>query len=251
MVSMRRRWTWVFVATAALTLLSCTGGDDEDSDGGRSPTATEPPSAGGAVAASASASVPQATSTPTPADEFATVLGRLNEAVYRIDYAFTTRTGGQEFAGGLTWIRAADGRERFETSSEQAGDAFRLVVITDADGGRVTCFDVGGFSSCFRGDDGPLAEIPNPTQILFQNVLDPDRIDSVRETATRQILGLDVTCYEVDAGGGSSEACIADGNLLLSASWTAPNGDGGGFEASEFGTDITDEDFEPIAPIAN
>ena len=188
--------------------------------------------------------------TTDPAEEFSAVLDRLGASEYRIDYGFTTRSGGQEFAGVLTWIRAADGRERFETSSEQGGESFLLVVITEANGDQVTCFDVGGFESCFRGDDGAFADLPNPTEIIFQNVLDPERIDGVRETETRQILGVETTCYEVDAGGGTSEACIAEGNLLLSASWTAANGDGGGFEASEFTTSVTDEDFEPIAPIA-
>lgn len=237
---MRRLLALACVAVVTVVLVACSG--DDDGDASPTGTATAP---SGAVSRQTATVAP----TPTPAEEFTAVLERLDDAEYRISYAFTTEAGGLEFTGGLTWIRAADGRERFETSSEQGDQQFLLVVITDAAGEQITCFDVGGIDGCFRGDDGAFAELPNPTEIIFQNVLDPERIDGVRETTSREVLGMETTCYEVDAGGGTSEACIGEGNLLLSASWTGPNGDGGGFEASEFSTDVSDEDFEPIAPI--
>lgn len=242
----------VAIAVALVGLVAC-GGDSDDGDGDGSPTAAATGSAPAATETTTPGAAVPDTATPdptaSPAEEFTAVLERLDDAEYRISYAFTTEASGQSFTGALTWIRAADGRERFETSSEQGGERFLLVVITEADGEQVTCFDVGGFESCFRGEDGPFAELPNPTEIIFQNVIEPDRIDGVRETESRTILGMETTCYEVDAGGGTSEACIGEGNLLLSASWRAPNGDGGGFEASEFSTTVSDEDFEPIAPI--
>ncbi len=230
-----RRWLGsglVLVATVALA--ACSGGGDDD--GGRN--------------ASATTSEPEATEEPTsPEDAFAEVLSRLGESEYRITYTFTTTAGGEEFIGELTWVRAEDGRERSETTSEQGGQAFTLILIRDQAGKRVTCFEVSGFVSCFEGEEGPLGEIPNPTEIIFDNVLDADRIDGVRETGTREIAGFEATCYEIDAGSGASEACVGEGNILLSATWTAPNGDGGGFEASEFSTEVTDEDFEPAGPI--
>jgi hypothetical protein len=235
----------VLASAALAALAACTGGDDDASPTPAPSTEATTPSAGGSAAAATTEA------TPGPADDFASILERIAGSEYRIAYTFTSRAGGEEFTGELIWVRAADGRERFETSSDQAGEEFQLVVITGADGAQVTCFDVGGFQNCFSGDDGPFADIPNPTQIIFENVLDPDSIDGVRETASRRILGIDTTCYEVDAGGGTSEACIAEGDFLLYASWTAANGDGGGFEASEFSTDVSDDDFEPLTTVTS
>lgn len=244
-----RRWLgFGFVLVAAVALAACSGGDDdEENDGGGDASATPTATASGGVAVT---SEPAATvGTPSPEDEFAVVLSRLGDSEFRITYTFTSTVGGQEFTGELTWIRAKDGRQRFETSTEQADQAVTLTLIDDAAGGRISCFEVGGLASCFGGEDGPSSEIPNPTEAIFDNVLDPDRISGVRETETREIAGIEATCYEVDAGEGTSEACIGEGNFLLSASWTAPSGDGGGFEASEFSTDVNDEDFEPAGPI--
>ena len=179
------------------------------------------------------------------------MLNQLSDAEYRITYTFTSMTAGEEFTGALTWIRADDGRERFDTSSEQGEEQFQLVVITDPAAGQVTCFDVGGFANCFQGDDGPFADLPNPTEIIFQNVLDPDRVDGVRVTASRQILGVDTTCYEVIVDESTSEACFGEGNLLFAANWTGPSGDGGRLEATEVSTEVQDGDFEPTAPIAD
>jgi hypothetical protein len=225
-----RRWSGL----AALTLLvaalaACSGGGDDEPS---SPTAT---SVGGGSAAAA----------------FTRVLDGLSSAEYRINYVFTTRVGDQDLEGTLIWARAADGRERFETGSQQGDEDFTLVVITDAGGEQVTCFAVSGFDSCFTGDSGPFAEIPNPTEIVFQNVLDPAQIDAVRDAGTRTILGMDTTCYEVEMEAGTTEACIAEGDLLLAASWTGPNGDGGSLEATEFSTSTSEADFERTGPIVN
>jgi hypothetical protein len=94
-----------------------------------------------------------------------------------------------------------------------------------------------------------VGDVPNPTQVIFDHVLDPNGIAEARRTSTREIAGIEATCYEVGAGDGRSEACIGEGGVVLSVSWTGPNGDGGCFEASEFSTDVSDEDFEPAGPI--
>ena len=232
---MQRPLIYVYLLVAALVLVSCTGGDAAPNG-----QATGEPSATAEPTAVGSADV---------AAEFAQLLRQRDNEQYRIRYEFTTRAAGQEFAGALTWIRAADGRERFETSSEQAGEAFTLILIRDAAGELLTCFEVGGFASCFEGEDGLAGEIPNPTQVIFDHVLDPAGITDARRTSTREIAEIEATCYEVDAGDGTSEACIGEGGVVLSANWTASNGDGGGFEASEFSTDVSDEDFEPAGPI--
>jgi len=233
-----RAWSGLAVLLAALAMSTACSGDNKDATASVSPTAST-------TAASATVSA------ASPADAFAAVLAGFSTAQFRISYTFTTRSADQEFVGALTWVRAADGRERFETSSQQGDEAFELVVITDAAGEQVTCFAVSGFDSCFAGDDGPFGEIPNPTEIVFQNVLDPLRIDGVRATATRTILGRDAVCTEVDTDEGTSEACIAEGNLLLMASWTAPNGDGGSLEATELSTEVSDADFAPTGPISD
>lgn len=219
---------------AVLMLVSCTGGDDGDA----TPTGQ-------------ATGEPSVTAEPTTdaAAEFAQLLRLRDGAQYHVSYEFTTTAVGQEFTGVLTWIRATDGRERFETSSEQAGEAFTLILIRDAAGDLLTCFEVGGFTSCFAGEDGLVGDVPNPTQVILDNVLDPDGVTDARRTSMREIAGIEATCYEVNAGDGTSEACIGEGGVVLSASWTGPNGDGGGFEASEFSTDVSDEDFEPAGPI--
>lgn len=228
---MQPRFVLATLLALALVTAACTGGDDGPLDS--SPTAT-------ATAPSLSA-----------AQDFAAVVTGLDGTNYNISYDFTTQASGVEFSGALTWIRAADGRERFETSSEQGGEAFSLVVIRDAAGEQVTCFNVGGFESCFEGDDGAFADLPNPTEIVFQNVLAPGQVTDVRATSSREILGLTTTCYAISASGGTSEACIAEGNLLLAASWSAPSGDTGGVEATAFSTSVADEDFEPTVPVGD
>ena len=236
-----RRWFGIALFAAALLGSACTGGDDGNATAGSTTTATD-----GAPSATATGapSEPATPGEPSEAEQFQGILGALDRAEYTIRYELVSTFDGQRLIGELRWVRAADGRERFETSGEQGGQQFRLIVITDAAGVETTCFNFGGFMECLDSNSSPVGDIPNPAEIIFSNIRDPERIAGVTHVESRTILGVEAECYRFTEGGVTSEACVDPENLLLYAEYADANGDGGSMEALELSASADDSEFE-------
>lgn len=229
---MRIAW-FLVVASACLLAAACTGGSDDRPEVSPSPAAT-----------SATATAATATVRPrTVMDDLVDAVSSPAASASQIEYRVSTTVGGEEFADNLIWTRATDGRERLETTSEQADESFSLVMIRDATGEQTTCFDVSGFQDCVAGSDGPFGEIEDPHALTFRNALDSGQA-TVGDTSTEQILGVSSICYELTSERTTASICIGEGHLLLSAEWSDESGDGGGLVAVALTTELASDAFD-------
>ncbi len=227
---MRIAWSSV-VVLACLLAAACTGGSDDGSDGSPTSSATSPTGT--------------ATARPrTPMDDLLDALSGPAAGPSQIEYRVTTTVGGEEFADTLIWARAADGRERLETTSEQAEESFSLVMVRDAAGEQLTCLSVSGFRDCVAGDEGPFGEIEDPHALALKNGL-ASADATLGRTSTEQILGIASTCYELTSEGAMATVCIGEGDLLLSAEWSSEGGDGGGLVAVAVTSELASDAFDP------
>ena len=229
---MKRSFGLTLLAAALLALSACSGDSEPDASG--TPTDGHTVTPGVEL---------------TDSEAFALALAGLESGSYRVVYQFTASAAGQDFDGTLTWVRADDGRARFETTAIQAGETVTLIVIADAEGGELLCMDLAGAGNCFDPETSPIVgSTPNPALLILEGIADKTRLSDVTRSGSETILGIAANCFRYEGADGATEACIGAQGFLLRAEWSAA-GQSARLEAIKFSDDVSDEDFETPYPI--
>lgn len=234
------RWLAVPVIAVALVSAACGGDEDAGDDG----DATETTATTAATTEATTAATTEATETEAAGGDttdLASIFEGFGTATFNVTYDLESDDPDQDMVGDWTWIQDNDGsRTRFEIESE--GETVIMITTEDQ---SIVCAE----GACFDAAGAMGGAIPNIGDVFNEGIEDV-QADASTATVTqvdgREIAGTDTECveFEDEAEGVSGLACYADGGIPLLIESETPEGNFR-MEATEFSTDVSDEDFEP------
>ena len=238
----------VFVLISSLFLWACGGGDNEDE--GTAPTAQ--PTSRAAAETPEGGQTPEAAETPEAqgdGGQFGDLAQAFGESEFRATYKLSGSDASGGFEGNMTWYKKGDNL-RIDFESEVEGEQLSATIISGPDKSyfctQIPGMDQGG--SCFSS---PEATGEGPEAIVgdLEKALSDPQVDVV-STSSRNIAGEDADCFTIRSPEfeGESEFCISEDGVPLFAKGTA-EGTETSLEATDFGHDVSDSDFEPPYPV--
>jgi hypothetical protein len=228
-----------FVVVSSLLAWACGGGGGEKPSGPTAPAATSP-----------AGETPEAGTTPEAqqgGSEFTGLADRFRNSTFKATYQIT----GEGAAGGtMIWYKKGQNM-RMDMGGEVEGQQVTDILIVRPD---ITyyCGEIAGTgegSTCYSTPTEAGQGVEEMVGELEKILTDPSV--EIVSTTTRAIAGQDADCYTIRAPDieGESQVCLSDEGVPLFTQETV-SGQEMTMEATDFGRDVSDSDFEPPYPVS-
>jgi hypothetical protein len=235
-----RRSGWlliaVFVVVSSMLMWACGGGGDEEPGAATEPVATSP-----------------AGKTPESkgdTGQFKELASQFKNATFKVTYKVSGSATREGVDGTMVWYKKGDNL-RIDISGTFQGEKMNAVLITRPDQSYL-CTQTpetgeGGSCSATPGETGQGAD-----QIiggLEEALADPNV--EIAGTESREIAGVGAKCFTMRSSGsaGESEVCLSNEGVPLLSKGALAQGEMV-LEATDFGHDVSDSDFEPPYPVS-
>jgi hypothetical protein len=242
------KWLLVLSFVVISSLLAACGGGGGEKPG----TATAPAAASPAGNTPEAGTTPEAATTPAAQQgggQFGDLAAKFANVTFKATYSISGGSGATGTQDSMTMYKKGDNL-RIDMTGEIQGQQQTAIFITRPDQSYL-CSDMPemGGGTCFTAPSDSGQGAGDMIAGLESALTDPSV--EVVSTSSRQIAGEDATCYTVRApdSEGDSEVCLnSDAVPLFTRDTTG--GQEMSVEATSFGHDVSDSDFDPPYPVS-
>jgi len=225
-----------------MLMWACGGGGEEEPGAATDPLATSP-----------AGETPEAGKTPeseSDTGQFKELADRFKNATFKVTYKISGSATQEGADGTMVWYKKGDNL-RVDISGTFQGEKMSAVLITRPDQSYL-CTQTpetgeGGACIATPGETGQGAD--QVISGLEEALADPNV--EIAGTESREIAGEGAKCFTIgpSESEGESEVCLSSEGVPLLSKATLAQGEMV-LEATDFGRDISDSDFEPPYPVS-
>jgi hypothetical protein len=241
-----RRSGWLliaaFVVVSSMLMWACGGGGNKEPGAATEPVATSP--------AGETPEVGMTPQTGGDAGQFKELASQFKNATFKVTYKVSGSATREGVDGTMVWYKEGDNL-RIDISGTLQGQRMNAVVIARPDQSYL-CTEtpgVGEGGTCYLAPGGPSQGADQIISGLEKALADPNV--QVLGTETREIAGQAARCFTMQTSGsaGESEVCLSNEGVPLLSKAALAQGDMV-LEATDYGRDVSESDFEPPYPVS-